>query len=196
MSVEIEIPKYQSYIKVGALKIKDIKLLSASKPDKNGAEDIPVVTIYPENDTYRAFDVPYEYYSKHNPKAGGYYIVYPDGYISFSPENVFEDRYVLLSNVKSLDITDDFIEYSGYANCGDASNHRFKSSDQIEPWIEGAKWARDKFKPTPVKEIPDDIIDKMYRQDCKEMKGDLSFATGYRMAVLRFTEWYRSQLNK
>lgn len=45
-------------------------------------------------------------------------------------------------------------------------------------------------------EIPDDVIDKMYREDCKAVHGDLQFSAGYKMAVLRITKWLRDQLNK
>lgn len=42
-------------------------------------------------------------------------------------------------------ISDQHIESAGYSDCGDRTNHNYKSSDQIEPWIEGAKWMRDKI---------------------------------------------------
>ena len=34
-----------------------------------------------------------EYVRKHNPKVGGYYVVYQDGYKSWSPAEAFEDGY-------------------------------------------------------------------------------------------------------
>ena len=34
-----------------------------------------------------------EYMDKHNPQVGGYYVVYQDGYKSFSPAEAFEDGY-------------------------------------------------------------------------------------------------------
>ncbi len=43
-------------------------------------------------------DVSKEYYEKHKPKVGGYYVVYKDGYESFSPADAFEDGYTLKDN--------------------------------------------------------------------------------------------------
>jgi len=34
-----------------------------------------------------------KYIDKHNPRAGGYYVLYPNGYESFSPPDVFEEGY-------------------------------------------------------------------------------------------------------
>src|SRR5688572_26644697 len=38
-------------------------------------------------------EVPLEYLSKHSPEAGGYYVVYEDGYRSYSPAQAFESGY-------------------------------------------------------------------------------------------------------
>lgn len=43
-----------------------------------------------------AVDVTPEFVTKHNPKAGGYFVVYEDGYQSFSPAKAFEDGYTRL----------------------------------------------------------------------------------------------------
>ncbi|WP_244589494.1 Rha family transcriptional regulator [Escherichia coli] len=40
-----------------------------------------------------AFDVSAEYICKHRPMSGGYYVVYEDGYESYSPAEVFESGY-------------------------------------------------------------------------------------------------------
>lgn len=34
-----------------------------------------------------------EWFAKHNPQVGGYYVVYEDGYASYSPAKAFEDGY-------------------------------------------------------------------------------------------------------
>ena len=34
-----------------------------------------------------------DFVSKHEPKAGGYYVTYKDGYKSFSPAQAFEEGY-------------------------------------------------------------------------------------------------------
>ena len=50
-------------------------------------------TIVPADGRYAPFKVDHEYCRKHNPVAGGYYVVYKDGYKSWSPAKAFEDGY-------------------------------------------------------------------------------------------------------
>jgi len=52
-----------------------------------------------------------EYMQKHRPQIGGYFVLYDDGYRSFSPAKAFDDGYRLMqfgsgtdSNLRSLDI--------------------------------------------------------------------------------------------
>lgn len=40
-------------------------------------------------------EVDLEWFLKHKPMAGGYYVVYKDGYTSFSPAAAFEEGYTL-----------------------------------------------------------------------------------------------------
>ena len=49
--------------------------------------------ITPEDPGYAPFSIDAAYLRKHNPQAGGYYVVYADGYKSFSPAEAFEDGY-------------------------------------------------------------------------------------------------------
>lgn len=77
-------PRYQSHKKVWALKIKEIAMQAG------GAK------ITPEENGYAPFDVPAEYVIKHDPKAGGYFVVYDDGYKSWSPAESFEAGYTLI----------------------------------------------------------------------------------------------------
>lgn len=53
------------------------------------------LTIYlvPEDEGYAEFPVEAAYVQKHNPQPGGYYVVYADGYKSFSPAKAFEEGY-------------------------------------------------------------------------------------------------------
>ena len=37
-----------------------------------------------------------EYMDRHNPRLGGYYVLYEDGYHSFSPAEAFENGYSLI----------------------------------------------------------------------------------------------------
>ena len=85
-----EMPRYQCHKKVWALKIKKITRV----PFGNATV---TYTIIPEDARYAPFEVSVEYISKHSPQAGGYYVVYDDGYISYSPARAFEDGYTLIS---------------------------------------------------------------------------------------------------
>jgi hypothetical protein len=84
-----EMPRYQCHKKVWALKIKEITRV----PSGNATVTHSVV---PEDARYAPFEVSLEYIGKHSPQAGGYYVVYDDGYKSFSPAKAFEDGYSLL----------------------------------------------------------------------------------------------------
>lgn len=39
---------------------------------------------------------------KHKPEVGGYYVVYKDGYKSFSPAAAFDEGYTLIAETKAL----------------------------------------------------------------------------------------------
>ncbi len=72
-----EMPRYECHKKVWALKIARV----------SGC------WIYPEDVGYAAFQVDDDYLNKHDPQAGGYYVVYKDGYKSYSPAKAFEEGY-------------------------------------------------------------------------------------------------------
>ena len=86
MNVSREMPKYECYKKVWALKIEAIEF------EANSAEDGTAI-IRPADDGYAPFVVGREYMEKHKPEVGGYYVVYEDGYKSFSPASAFESGY-------------------------------------------------------------------------------------------------------
>ena len=81
-----ELPKYACHKEVHALKIKDIDV---SRLDHHGC----TATITPADEGFVPFEVDWDYMTKHQPKVGGYYVVYADGYKSFSPAKAFEDGY-------------------------------------------------------------------------------------------------------
>lgn len=72
-----EMPKYRCHKVVWALKIAAI--------------DGAVLT--PAEKPYAPFTVSEEYLEKHKPEVGGYFVVYSDGYKSYSPAGPFEDGY-------------------------------------------------------------------------------------------------------
>jgi hypothetical protein len=83
-----EMPRYKSHKTVWALKIKSVEADGSAPRGASGS-----CIIIPEEDGYAPFRVDEEYCRKHNPRAGGYYVVYADGYKSFSPAQAFEEGY-------------------------------------------------------------------------------------------------------
>jgi len=79
-----ELPKYNCHKQVWALKI--------AKLDGN--------QITPAEEEFAPFSVSPSYITKHNPQVGGYYVLYKDGYCSFSPAAAFEEGYTLAEGVK------------------------------------------------------------------------------------------------
>lgn len=78
------LPKYKCHKEVSALKIKEVK----THASKTG-----VLILVPDDETYEEFEKDRFFVSKHQPHAGGYYIVYADGYQSFSPAKAFDSGY-------------------------------------------------------------------------------------------------------
>lgn len=77
-------PAYRSFKVLRAIKI----LMLDSTPD--GGADIT-----PSEDGVQPFHVSAEYVTKHTPHVSGYFVVYADGYESFSPAQAFESGYAL-----------------------------------------------------------------------------------------------------
>lgn len=82
MEAQRQMPKYNCHKQVWALKIAGIK---------HHTDGSAMIT--PEDEGYAPFRVDHEYMHKHKPQVGGYYVVYKDGYKSFSPAAAFEDGY-------------------------------------------------------------------------------------------------------
>lgn len=85
---QAEMPRYQCHKIVHALKIKEV-----IDPTEPGNESDGSRIIIPADKGYGQFAVSNNYVGKHKPEAGGYYVVYDDGYKSFSPAKAFEDGY-------------------------------------------------------------------------------------------------------
>lgn len=77
-----EMPRYKCHKEVWAFKISKIHM-----NDKNDW------IITPTEEGYMPLHVSYSFINKHNPQVGGYYVVYKDGYRSFSPKEAFEEGY-------------------------------------------------------------------------------------------------------
>jgi hypothetical protein len=76
-----KLPLYQCHKKVRALKIKKMELADYGE------------RIIPEDTNLDPFFVSPEYIRKHSPQEGGYFVLYDDGYASFSSAKAFEDGY-------------------------------------------------------------------------------------------------------
>ena len=88
MSASSELPRYKCHKEVWALKIAKIEHTGSPNQESDGS-----MMITPEEARFAAFRVDREYVRKHKPEVGGYYVVYKDGYKSFSPAEAFEDGY-------------------------------------------------------------------------------------------------------
>ena len=86
MPDEREMPKYKCHKVVHALKIASLDA-NPNTGDTGGA------LLFPVDEGYAPFPVSKEYIEKHSPQKGGYYVVYEDGYKSYSPAKAFEEGY-------------------------------------------------------------------------------------------------------
>lgn len=84
----MEMPRYVSHKQVWALKIAELR-----DPTQPGNETDGSMVIIPADEGYAPFRVDHAYVRKHQPQVGGYYVVYKDGYKSFSPAAAFEEGY-------------------------------------------------------------------------------------------------------
>lgn len=83
-SEQREMPKYKCHKEVWALKIKDLE---------QELESSGLVILTPVEEGYTPFKLTNDYVDKYRPVVGGYYVVYEDGYKSFSPAEPFEAGY-------------------------------------------------------------------------------------------------------
>lgn len=91
MAAEAQMPKYRCFKEVWALKIASVAFNGCdTTTDEN-----PIVTVAFEGTTFapKKFNL----HRKPTPQVGGYYVVYEDGYESFSPAKAFEEGYALIS---------------------------------------------------------------------------------------------------
>jgi hypothetical protein len=93
MGTEMEMPKYKCHKEVHALKLKEIH---------HGVSELGKCTFIPEDEGYAPFEVNSDWCHRKAPKPylkntdSGYYVVYEDGYRSWSPTKAFEDGYTRL----------------------------------------------------------------------------------------------------
>jgi hypothetical protein len=80
------LPLYQCYKRVSAAQIARIQIKKTEKT--------PIVTLHFVDPELGNINIRNELYTKHGPQEGWYYVVYPDGYESFSPPEAFEKGYM------------------------------------------------------------------------------------------------------
>ena len=90
---QTEMPRYKCHKEVHALKIGSITRDEIPKDQETDGS----MLIVPEESGFAPFRVDHAFVRKHDPQAGGYYVVYKDGYTSFSPAKAFEEGYSLIS---------------------------------------------------------------------------------------------------
>ena|ERR1700733_7738482 len=88
----VQMPRYRCHKEVWALKIANIAF-DRDKADAEDRETDGSAIITPAESGYGPIKVDIDYVRKHKPQVGGYYVVYRDGYKSWSPANEFEDGY-------------------------------------------------------------------------------------------------------
>lgn len=86
-----EMPRYKSHKTVSAVKIFQLKQSPADEVHPGGSW-----VIIPAEKGIAPITVTHDYVNKNDPQAGGYYVLYEDGYHSYSPAEPFEDGYTLL----------------------------------------------------------------------------------------------------
>jgi hypothetical protein len=88
---QIEMPRYKCHKEVWALKILRVEHDYESRGANEETDG--TAKLLPAEAGYGAIKVDADFVSKHKPFAGGYYVVYSDGYKSFSPSAAFEQGY-------------------------------------------------------------------------------------------------------
>lgn len=103
MPTDRPMPRYTSHKVVFALKIASIA--PKPNPDLSGNSGATSygATLTPADEGFAPFDVSAEYVCKHAPQSGGYFVVYNDGYRSFSPADAFEAGYTPVDGPRVID---------------------------------------------------------------------------------------------
>lgn len=91
VEAQIEMPRYKSHKVVHALKIKEV--IVHDPPEGGSFEG---AFLMPEDMRYAPIQIDAAWFCKHEPSGSGYYVVYPDGYKSWSPVEAFEQGYAVL----------------------------------------------------------------------------------------------------
>jgi len=96
-----EMPRYKCHKEVWALKIKEVIKHAHPDPKADDAafeasDAFQGAHLFFEESEFAPIPVDAKWYRKHDPMPGGYYVVYQDGYASYSPAVAFEGGYTKL----------------------------------------------------------------------------------------------------
>ena len=86
-----EMPVYKSHKRVWALQIAELRGTGTREQEDDGS-----LWMLPAGEGFGEVRLSADYVIKHGPQVGGYYVVYDDGYKSFSPAKAFEEGYTLV----------------------------------------------------------------------------------------------------
>ena len=91
-------PRYKSHKEVWALKIKEVVCHAHADPSVSidefaKTEEFGGGNLFFEDERYAMRTFTPDWYRKHKPANGGYFVVYKDGYESYSPAEAFEEGY-------------------------------------------------------------------------------------------------------
>lgn len=92
MSNTSPFPLYIGHKLVRAIKIKLVERIPGD-----------LVRITPEDDGYHPFELGASFDDKHKPQRGGYFVLYEDGYASYSPAEPFENGYTKAEGPSVID---------------------------------------------------------------------------------------------
>jgi len=92
-----EMPRYKSHKEVWAVKIAKLEPSCGERPATPNEETDGGLIVTPAEEGFAPFKVDGAYVRKHNPQLGGYYVVYQDGYKSWSPAKAFEEGYTRIT---------------------------------------------------------------------------------------------------
>jgi hypothetical protein len=93
MSEVAKLPRWKCHKVVSAARIKRMFTAGA---DGTGTLVLQLSQDGAAVETHTSVEKPAEWMERFKPEAGGYYVVYEDGYESFSPAKAFEDGYARL----------------------------------------------------------------------------------------------------
>ena len=80
-------PRYKCHKIVRALQIKFVAVALNGQQER---------LMFPTDKRYAPLKLAEEWCLKHKPEAGGYYVLYDDGYASYSPAKAFEAGYTYM----------------------------------------------------------------------------------------------------